>query len=1019
VESSPSPLPIAVRAYAPRAAALPAPAADEDTEGTEVRGDEPELVVVFDCETATDTGQQLTFGSWRYYHATWDQHGSPTLSCREEGLIYDDDLPDRNPTGYATLEAYVRDNPPDVDRSAPAASWHLRLYSRSTFAEELLHRVGFEHQALIVGFNLPFDLSRLVYKRVEQTRNRHPEQRQDPFEGGFSLPIIRGRSKKTGTWYDDSRYRPRIAVKTIDSKRHLIGFRHPEHADAVEAHPEREFYGHFLDLRTLAFALTNQGYSLARACADFDVPHPKQEAERHGVIDPDYITYNRADVRATAELYERLIGEYARHPISLSPTKAYSPASIGKAYLAAMGIKAPLVRQPDFPEEVLGYATSAYFGGRAECRIRRQAVPVRYCDFLSMYPTVNSLMDLWSMVTCERIETPGTTEDARRLIDEITLDDCFNPARWRGFSVLAEVEPVGDVLPVRARYQPGGGWQIGINPLTSPIPLWYALPDIIAAKLLHPGQKPPKIVRAIGLRPVGKQASITRRIMLRGETAVDPAREDFFRRVIELRKAIARDRTDAATSSPLEDFLKVLANASSYGIYAEMVRHELADHRTEDVTVRRIDGTTFTLPVSAPEDPGAWFFAPMAALITSAARLMLALAERAVTDAGGTYAFCDTDSIAIAATENPATTSTRGVPLISWSTVEEIRERFAQLNPYDRAIVPGSILELERENSVDGTPEELLCHAISAKRYALYRTHHLKPILRPKTEKWSEHGLGHLLNPTDPESSDCDWIRQTWLAILQNDATQPTWGNRPGLSRIAISTPHSLRPFRAYNQDAPLLGQVKPFNFLLSAQVAPLAHPEGYDPSRFHLIAPYERDPTKWLDLDWQDRYSRDHFHITTDDDDPDPDPIRIRTYADTLTRYRVHPEPKSLAPDGSPCRQTTIGLLQRRPVTVESLTYIGKEANDIDDIQAGIGTPEEETLNTYDDSEPNSWPTIWQPRLAKIPARVIVAEFPKHSHGRTISLSQVKALRAGHSTPHPRNRAVLLNLIRASPETG
>jgi hypothetical protein len=115
------------------------------------------------------------------------------------------------------------------------------------------------------------------------------------------------------------------------------------------------FQGHFLDLRTLAFALTNTGYTLARACEDFDVEHPKQEAELHGVIDPDYITYNRTDVRATAELFTKLITEYHRHPITLQPTKAFSPASIGKAYLRAMGIQPPLARQPDFPTDVLGY----------------------------------------------------------------------------------------------------------------------------------------------------------------------------------------------------------------------------------------------------------------------------------------------------------------------------------------------------------------------------------------------------------------------------------------------------------------------------------------------------------------------------------------------------------------------------------------------------------------------------------------------------------------------------------------
>ena len=60
-----------------------------------------------------------------------------------------------------------------------------------------------------------------------------------------------------------------------------------------------------------------------------------------------------------------------------------------------MGIEPVLARQPDFPREVLGYAMNAFFGGRAECRIRRTPLPVVYTDFTSMYPTVNALLGNW------------------------------------------------------------------------------------------------------------------------------------------------------------------------------------------------------------------------------------------------------------------------------------------------------------------------------------------------------------------------------------------------------------------------------------------------------------------------------------------------------------------------------------------------------------------------------------------------------------------------------------------------
>src|SRR5207245_6633963 len=52
----------------------------------------------------------------------------------------------------------------------------------------------------------------------------------------------------------------------------------------------------------------------------------------------------------------------------------------------------------------LGYAETAFFGGRSSAHIRKIAVPVVYTDFLSMYPTVNSLMDLWRFVTARKIK---------------------------------------------------------------------------------------------------------------------------------------------------------------------------------------------------------------------------------------------------------------------------------------------------------------------------------------------------------------------------------------------------------------------------------------------------------------------------------------------------------------------------------------------------------------------------------------------------------------------------------------
>src|SRR5215469_12101752 len=115
----------------------------------------------------------------------------------------------------------------------------------------------------------------------------------------------------------------------------------------------------------------------------------------------------------------------------------------------------------------------AYYGGRAECRIRKVVVPVVYCDFLSMYPTVNALMDLWRILKAKTLEAMDATEEVQTFLDGITLDQCFEPATWKNLNFIGLVEPNGDILPVRAPYSDGSrSCNIGLNPLTfdRPIP---------------------------------------------------------------------------------------------------------------------------------------------------------------------------------------------------------------------------------------------------------------------------------------------------------------------------------------------------------------------------------------------------------------------------------------------------------------------------------------------------------------------------------------------------------------------
>jgi hypothetical protein len=926
---NPWPLPLAVRAWVETDGKRKTHAPAREDKGAS----DPRVILVFDTETTVDELQQLNFGAWRVYARAdfRDQFDGPfawrDYQLVEEGLFYADDLRRRDPSGLAMLHAYGAEH-----RGYP----HLKLLSRAEWIKEVFFPLGFTAQALLIGFNLPFDLSRIAL-RVAQSRKS---------KGAFSFVLAEYQSGQ------ENAYRQRVLVKSIDSKRAFIQFagaRDVDPADFVEEDDgeQRSYLGRFLDLRTLTFALTDRSHSLASACQLFSVEHGKTVAEEHGVIMPSYIAYCLSDVLATWELYCRLREEYERHEIKLPPTRAYSPASIGKAYLDSMSITPPLLRQRDFPKAILGAAMVAYYGGRAECRIRRFAVPVVYLDFLSMYPTVNTLLRNWELLTSNRIEVMESLEKVRSFLDRVTLDDLFAPSTWRELSCLVLVEPDGDIHPTRARYGLTGEWQIGLNPLTSGDPMWYTLADVIASKLLS--GMTPRIRQAVRFVPHGRQSKL-KKIKLRGELGVDPKEDDFFQRVIELRQ------TAGKADEGLRTFLKVLANSASYGVFAEMNAQDRPNRA--GTSVERYGLTHERVTVGDPEFPGRWTFPPLAASIAGAARLMLAMLERCVTGLGGTYAFCDTDSMAIVATHDGDTIQCPGggeelpddsevIHALSFSQVEQIVDRFATLSPYDRSAIPGSILKIEDENYLEGEREPLYCYAISAKRYCLFNLDGAEePILR----KCSESGLGHLMNPRDhdyePDVSDPDeaalsskptrlWIQAFWQRTLDEihgfSVGWPDWIDRPALSRFTVSTPTLLSEFSEMNGQKTYAGTIKPFNFIL------VAHDASLGADRKVLIAPYERDAKKWTKLRWRSRADGQVYRITTREPAGGLTAVRVTTYRDVFERYSVHLEAKSLGPDGRACARDTQGLLRRMPVIADSIVHIGKETNRLDEVAAGL----------------------------------------------------------------------------------
>ena len=478
----------------------------------------------------------------------------------------------------------------------------------------------------------------------------------------------------------------------------------------------------------------------------------------------------------------------------------------------------------------------------------------------------------------------------------------------------------------------------------------------------------------------------------------------------ERQRVRADDTLSEAERDRLELFLKITANATAYGVLARFDRRELAD--AVDLKLWGADPRPLAGKKDTPEDPGPFCFPPIAAAITAGARLKLALLERLVRDAGGRYAFCDTDSLGIVASEDGGpiacqTATGEHVDALSWSTVRELLGRFYELNPYESELVSSAW-----KAELDSLERELWCYAISAKRYCLYRLgRDGKPVVErardaPEElsdeggpapeglEDWSEHGLGLYLDPLaeDPERPrrDADgrriWVRQAWRSVL-NDAlggepSRPDWTDTYALTRFTLSNPKIAAWFDGYNAEHPD-ARIGPGSFGLIAHPASEPKPgveQPVDTRKAALpAAPYESDPAKWPQLDWYDRRTGEPIEVIARAERDDPErfasaiatgALVIQNLGFVLGRYGRRAEHKSLAPDGGPADRGAAGLLERRAVeSGPALTDLtGKEGNKLAERLSGEALTPAEYRNDYG-PRTNRWDQLVRPILTELGA--------------------------------------------------
>ncbi len=292
------------------------PAKKKSKSGTKNRGYRrpkiDERVLVFDTETTTDFTQRLLFGVFQLYQAN-DLMG--------EGVFLGDALKE---TEVATVRRYAK-------------GAGLSVYSR----EDFVHRIFFHHVyglgTLCVGFNLPFDLSRIA-EHAGAGRGKNSRK-------------FRFRLSRYMTYSD-------VHIESVSGRAAFIQFAPKAKMREWE---KPYFKGRFLDLSTLTNALTGIRFSLKRAAFEFKTAHKKTDVEL-GKITPEAIEYCRNDVTVTWELFEKLRAEYVQYPFAtmenerkqaantVPMTRIYSTASVAKATLALMGFKRAQTAESEEPE---------------------------------------------------------------------------------------------------------------------------------------------------------------------------------------------------------------------------------------------------------------------------------------------------------------------------------------------------------------------------------------------------------------------------------------------------------------------------------------------------------------------------------------------------------------------------------------------------------------------------------------------------------------------------------------------
>ena len=162
----------------------------------------------------------------------------------------------------------------------------------------------------------------------------------------------------------------------------------------------------------------------------------------------------------------------------------------------------------------------------------------------------------------------------------------------------------------------------------------------------------------------------------------------------------------------------------------------------------------------------------------------------------------------------------------------------------------------------------------------------------------------------------------------------------------------------------------------------------------YRLLAPYMNRTRAWARAAWRNQHDPGK-RVWVSLDPAEPGTATLETFATMAAAYASHPEPKSLGPDGLPCHRGTRGVLTRRHVTPAGLVHIGKEANRLEDREAGLLTEQdlEDFQAVYTTPTPTNWADTLQV-LRHLDARLLAEQ-------SGVSQRRLRDILNSTATPH------------------